>query len=62
MRLVHVLIAAILTVAAPLTVAQEAGPYKVLMTTRVGGEGGWERVAVGDGFDVHGSMIYVYIR
>ena len=55
MRLVHVLIAAILTVTAPLTVAQEAGPYKVLMTTRVGGEGGWDYIYA----DADGRRLYI---
>ena len=48
MRPALVLIAAVLAASAPLTPAQTAapqdGPYKVLKTARVGGEGGWDYI------------------
>ena len=48
MRPALVLIAAVLAASAPLTLAQTAapqdGPYKVLKTARVGGEGGWDYI------------------
>jgi DNA-binding beta-propeller fold protein YncE len=44
MRLVLVLVAAATIVCAPLVVAQQDGPYTVLTTARVGGEGGWDYI------------------
>ena len=48
MRPALVLIAAILVASSQLTLAQatapQDGPYKVLMTARVGGEGGWDYI------------------
>jgi DNA-binding beta-propeller fold protein YncE len=48
MRPALVLIAAALAASAPLTLAQtiapQDGPYKVLKTARVGGEGGWDYI------------------
>ncbi len=48
MRSALVLIAAVLVASAPLALAQapapQDGPYKVLKTARVGGEGGWDYI------------------
>jgi DNA-binding beta-propeller fold protein YncE len=48
MRPALVLIAAVLVASAPIALAQttapQDGPYKVLMTARVGGEGGWDYI------------------
>src|SRR5258708_6205068 len=44
MRTFLVLIAAVITVCAPLAESQQDGPYKVLKTARVGGEGGWDYI------------------
>ena len=49
-----VLVAAIATFA-PIGLAQKAGPYKVLKTARVGGEGGWDYIYA----DVAGRRIYI---
>ena len=40
---------------APLGVAQQDGPYKVLKTARVGGEGGWDYIFA----DVAGRRLYI---
>jgi hypothetical protein len=40
---------------APMTLAQEAGPYKVLKTARVGGEGGWDYIYA----DAAGRRLYI---
>ncbi len=57
MRPVLVPIAAALavTLCVPLLVAQQDGPYKVLSTARVGGEGGWDYIYA----DADGRRIYI---
>ena len=40
---------------APIGVAQQAGPYKVLKTARVGGEGGWDYIYA----DAAGRRLYI---
>src|SRR3984957_2205665 len=54
MRPVLVLIAAVMTACAPLATAQD-GPYKVLKTARVGGEGGWDYIYA----DTNGRRLYI---
>jgi DNA-binding beta-propeller fold protein YncE len=49
-----VLIAAVATFA-PISLAQQAGPYKVLKTARVGGEGGWDYIYA----DADGRRLYI---
>ena len=44
MRPVFALVVAAVTTCAPLAIAQQDGPYKVLKTERVGGEGGWDYI------------------
>jgi len=53
-RLCLVLAAAIATFA-PIGPAQPAGPYKVLKTARVGGEGGWDYIYA----DAQGRRLYI---
>jgi DNA-binding beta-propeller fold protein YncE len=55
MRSVLVLIASAITVCASLAVAQQNGPYKVLNTARVGGEGGWDYIYA----DADGRRLYI---
>ena len=40
---------------APMTFAQDAGPYKVLQRARVGGEGGWDYIYA----DAAGRRLYI---
>ena len=40
---------------APMALAQQAGPYKVLKTARVGGEGGWDYIYA----DAAGRRLYI---
>lgn len=56
-RILLVLAAAIATLAAPAMpgLAQQAGPYKVLKTARVGGEGGWDYIFA----DAAGRRLYI---
>jgi hypothetical protein len=49
-----VLTAAIATFA-PIALSQQSGPYKVLKTARVGGEGGWDYIYA----DVAGRRLYI---
>ena len=49
------LVLAILVTLAPSGSAQPAGPYKVLKTARVGGEGGWDYIYA----DVAGRRLYI---
>src|ERR1700733_7888771 len=53
-RFCAVFAAAVLTFA-PAGLAQQAGPYKVLKTARVGGEGGWDYIYA----DVAGRRLYI---
>ena len=55
MRPVLVLITAVMTACAPLAVSQQDGPYKVLKTARVGGEGGWDYIYA----DAAGRRLYI---
>jgi len=55
MRSVPVLAAALLLVCASPAVAQQSGPYKVLQTARVGGEGGWDYIYA----DAAGRRLYI---
>ena len=55
MRPVLVLIAAVMAACAPLAVSQQEGPYKVLKTARVGGEGGWDYIYA----DAAGRRLYI---
>ena len=59
MRPVFFLIAAAMAACAPLapaqTTAQQDGPYRVLKTSRVGGEGGWDYIYA----DADGRRLYI---
>jgi DNA-binding beta-propeller fold protein YncE len=55
MRPILVLVAAVMTACAPLAIAQPDGPYKVLNTARVGGEGGWDYIYA----DADGRRLYI---
>ena len=55
MRSVLIAIAMSMAVCAPLARAQQADPYKVLDTTRVGGEGGWDYIYA----DANGRRLYI---
>lgn len=44
-----------MTVCAPLAVSQQDGPFKVLKTARVGGEGGWDYIYA----DADGRRLYI---
>src|SRR3978361_1157474 len=46
---------AILATFIPMGVAQNGGPYKVLKTARVGGEGGWDYIYA----DAAGRRLYI---
>src|SRR5579864_6624851 len=54
MRATFVVLAAALALA-PLAVAQQDGPYKVLKTEKVGGEGGWDYIYA----DAAGRRLYI---
>src|SRR5215467_5108306 len=54
MRRSCLLLAAIVTFA-PIALSQQSGPYKVLKTARVGGEGGWDYIYA----DVAGRRLYI---
>ncbi|HXS94268.1 MAG TPA: hypothetical protein VN736_06655 [Candidatus Limnocylindrales bacterium] len=55
MRQFCFVLAAALAVLAPAGSAQESGPYKVLKTARVGGEGGWDYIYA----DSDGRRLYI---
>ncbi len=55
MRPVFALVVAAVTTCAPLAIAQQDGPYKVLKTERVGGEGGWDYIYA----DADGRRLYI---
>ena len=55
MRPVLVLIAAAMSLCAPLAVSQQDGSYKILKTARVGGEGGWDYIYA----DSEGRRLYI---
>ena len=54
MRQFCLLLAGVLIVSAPAVQAQD-GPYKVLKTARVGGEGGWDYIFA----DAAGRRLYI---
>src|SRR5438132_2500984 len=54
-RLCLMLTAAAVAALAPIALAQSAGPYKVLKTARVGGEGGFDYIYA----DVAGRRLYI---
>ncbi len=51
----RLVLAAVIVVSAPLGLAQQDGPYKVLKTARVGGEGGWDYIFA----DAVGRRLYI---
>src|SRR2546427_4377899 len=55
MRRFYLLVAVAIAMFAPIGLAQEAGPYKVLKTARLGGEGGWDYIYA----DVAGRRLYI---
>src|SRR6267378_2301716 len=55
MRRFYLLVAVAIAMFAPIGLAQHAGPYKVLKTARVGGEGGWDYIYA----DVAGRRLYI---
>src|SRR5436305_169309 len=48
MRQFCFVLAAVVAVSAPIGLAQQDGPYRVLKTARVGGEGGWDYIFADD--------------
>ena len=48
-------LAVVIATFAPIGLAQPAGPYKVLKTAKVGGEGGWDYIYA----DVAGRRLYI---
>src|SRR5437660_8607100 len=48
-------LAAAIATLAPIASAQQGGPYKVLKTARVGGEGGWDYIYA----DAAGRRLYI---
>ena len=55
MRRLIIVIAAAVTAFAPLGLAQQAGPYKILKSAKVGGEGGWDYIFA----DAEGRRLYI---
>src|SRR5579864_5725691 len=55
MRQLCLVLAVAITAFAPIGLAQPAGPYKVLKTARVGGEGGWDYIYA----DAAGRRLYI---
>src|SRR6266850_7518690 len=55
MRQFCLVLAAAIATFAPVGLAQQSGPYKVLKTARVGGEGGWDYIYA----DVAGRRLYI---
>jgi DNA-binding beta-propeller fold protein YncE len=55
MRPFFVLLAVAIGTIAPIGLAQQSGPYKVLKTARVGGEGGWDYIYA----DAAGRRLYI---
>src|SRR2546422_2437224 len=58
MRRFYLVVAVAIAMFAPIGLAQHAGPYKVLKTARVGGEGGWDCIYA----DVAGRRLYIRRR
>src|SRR5213594_2843874 len=55
MRRFYLVVAVAIAMFAPIGLAQQAGPYNVLKTARVGGEGGWDYIYA----DVAGRRLYI---
>ena len=55
MRQIWVVLAAAIAMFATIGLAQQAGPYKVLKSARVGGEGGWDYIFA----DAAGRRLYI---
>ena len=55
MRQICSVLAVAIAILAPTASAQPAGPYKVLKTARVGGEGGWDYIYA----DTDGRRLYI---
>src|SRR3989475_2772055 len=55
MRRFYLLVAVAIAMFAPIGLAQHAGPYKVLKTAKVGGEGGWDYIYA----DVAARRLYI---
>jgi DNA-binding beta-propeller fold protein YncE len=55
MRQFCLVLAAVVATFAPIGLAQQAAPYKVLKTARVGGEGGWDYIFA----DAAGRRLYI---
>ena len=55
MRQFFLVLAVAIATFAPIGLAQPAGPYKVLKTARVGGEGGWDYIYA----DAGGRRLYI---
>src|SRR5882724_6370183 len=55
MRRFYLLVAVAIAIFAPVGSAQQAGPYKVMKTARVGGEGGWDYIYA----DSAGRRLYI---
>src|SRR5437764_12031724 len=55
MRRFFLVVAMLIATLAPAAFAQQTGPYKVLKTARVGGEGGWDYIFA----DVEGRRLYI---
>ena len=55
MRKICLVLAVTIAMFAPIGLAQQTGPYKVLKTARVGGEGGWDYIYA----DAAGRRLYI---
>src|SRR5579864_8454807 len=55
MRQLCLVLAVAITAFAPIGLAQPTGPYRVLKTARVGGEGGWDYIYA----DAAGRRLYI---
>src|SRR5437868_7403051 len=55
MRQLRLVLAVAMAMFAPIGSAQQNGPYKVLKTARVGGEGGWDYIYA----DADGRRLYI---
>src|SRR5450432_4439799 len=55
MRKYSLVLAVVIASITPIASAQPAGPYKVLKTARVGGEGGWDYIYA----DAAGRRLYI---
>src|SRR5450432_264348 len=55
MRQLLLVLAAAVAVFAPVALPQQSGPYKVLKSARVGGEGGWDYIFA----DAAGRRLYI---